>query len=92
MIGFVAACLTTFGFLPQVIQVVKTKETQAISLGMYSMSVTGIGLWLIHGILIGDAAHSSLRIVFPLFYLVLFCSINCVTNKIFKPLAKRFVI
>ncbi|MBS8048913.1 PQ-loop domain-containing transporter, partial [Streptococcus suis] len=33
MIGFVAACLTTFGFLPQVIQVVKTKETQAISLG-----------------------------------------------------------
>ncbi|MGQ7697968.1 SemiSWEET transporter [Streptococcus suis] len=56
MIGFVAACLTTFGFLPQVIQVVKTKETQAISLGMYSMSVTGIGLWLIHGILIGDAA------------------------------------
>ena len=56
MIGFVAACLTTFGFLPQVIQVVKTKKTQAISLGMYSMSVTGIGLWLIHGILIGDAA------------------------------------
>lgn len=56
MIGFVAACLTTFGFLPQVIQVVKTKETRAISLGMYSMSVTGIGLWLIHGILIGDAA------------------------------------
>ncbi|HEM3666332.1 TPA: SemiSWEET family sugar transporter [Streptococcus suis] len=56
MIGFVAACLTTFGFLPQVIQVVKTKETQAISLGMYSMSVPGIGLWLIHGILIGDAA------------------------------------
>ncbi|MBM7178693.1 hypothetical protein F6P74_10590 [Streptococcus suis] len=56
MIGFVAACLTTFGFLPQVIQVVKTKETQAISLGMYSMSVTGIGLWLIHGILIGDTA------------------------------------
>ncbi|HEM2813921.1 SemiSWEET transporter [Streptococcus suis] len=56
MIGFVAACLTTFGFLPQVIQVVKTKETQAISLGMYSMSVTGIGLWLILGILIGDAA------------------------------------
>ncbi len=55
MIGFVAACLTTFGFLPQVIQVVKTKETQAISLGMYSMSVTGIGLWLILGILIGDA-------------------------------------
>ncbi|HEM3491739.1 TPA: SemiSWEET family sugar transporter [Streptococcus suis] len=56
MIGFVAACLTTFGFLPQVIKVVKTKDTEAISLGMYSMSVAGIGLWLIHGVIIGDLA------------------------------------
>ncbi|HFR4577572.1 TPA: SemiSWEET transporter [Streptococcus suis] len=56
MIGFVAACLTTFGFLPQVIKVIQTKDTAAISLGMYSMSVAGISLWLIHGIMIGDLA------------------------------------
>ena len=56
MIGFIAACLTTFGFLPQVIKVVKTKDTESISLGMYSMSVAGIGLWFIHGVTIGDLA------------------------------------
>lgn len=54
MIGFVAACLTTFGFVPQVVKIFQTKDTSAISLGMYSMTVTGIGLWLIHGLMIGD--------------------------------------
>ncbi len=56
MIGFIAACLTTFGFVPQVIKIFQTKDTSAISLGMYSMTVTGIALWFIHGINIGDAA------------------------------------
>lgn len=42
MIGFVAACLTTFGFVPQVIKVIKTKDTESISLGMYVMAVTGM--------------------------------------------------
>lgn len=54
MIGFVAACLTTFGFVPQVIKIFQTKDTSAISLGMYTMTVTGIGLWFIHGLMIGD--------------------------------------
>ncbi|MFZ7333710.1 SemiSWEET transporter [Streptococcus pluranimalium] len=56
MIGFVAACLTTFGFVPQVIKVIKTKDTESISLGMYVMAVTGMLLWLVHGIRIGDTA------------------------------------
>lgn len=56
MIGFIAACLTTFGFVPQVIKVLKTKETESISLGMYVLSVTGMCLWLAHGITQGDAA------------------------------------
>lgn len=56
MIGFIAAILTTFGFVPQVIQVLKTKDTSSISKGMYMMSVTGMLLWLSHGLLIGDKA------------------------------------
>ncbi len=42
MVGFIAVCLTTFGFVPRVIKVVKTKDTESISLGMYMMSVTGM--------------------------------------------------
>lgn len=54
MIGTVAAILTTFAFLPQVIKVIKSKDTESIALGMYLMQVTGIALWLAHGIHIGD--------------------------------------
>ncbi len=56
MVGFIAACFTTLGFIPQVIKVVKTKDTESISLGMYVMSVAGMSLWLFHGIIQGDLA------------------------------------
>ena len=54
MIGSIAAVLTTFAFLPQVIKVIKTKDTESIALGMYLMRVVGIGLWLMHGLAIQD--------------------------------------
>lgn len=63
MIGFIAAFLTTFGFVPQVIRVLKTKDTTSISLGMYLMSVTGMLLWLIHGIVIQDTALMVANII-----------------------------
>ncbi|CZQ90755.1 SemiSWEET family sugar transporter [Trichococcus ilyis] len=56
MIGTIAGFLTTLAFVPQVIQVLRTKNTKAISLGMYLMSVTGIFLWMAHGYAIGDMA------------------------------------
>ena len=54
MIGSIAAILTTFAFLPQVIKVIKTKDTESIALGMYLMQVLGIALWLAHGLVIQD--------------------------------------
>ena len=52
MIGSIAAILTTFAFLPQVIKVIKTKGTESIALCMYLMQVVGIALWLFHGLVI----------------------------------------
>lgn len=54
MIGFLAAMLTTFSFLPQAIKVIKTKDTSGISLVMYSMFVLGVLLWAIYGIVSND--------------------------------------
>ncbi len=54
LIGPLAAILTTISFVPQVIQVLKTKNTEGISLGMYALFVSGVFLWLIHGIMIQD--------------------------------------
>ena len=56
MIGMIAAVLTTFGFVPQVIKVIRTKDTESIALGMYLMTVIGMGLWLLHGLMIRDLA------------------------------------
>lgn len=54
-IGYIAATLTTISFLPQAIQVFKTKNVTSISLGMYCIFTTGVLLWLIYGVLQKDA-------------------------------------
>ena len=52
IVGFMAAILTTFAFVPQVVKVWRTRSTSDISLGMYSLFTLGVSLWLVYGILI----------------------------------------
>jgi len=52
MTGFVAAILTTFSFVPQVLHVWRTRSVADISLGMYSSYTFGIAIWLVYGVLI----------------------------------------
>lgn len=74
MIGFIAAFCTTFAFLPQVIKVIKYRETKALSLAMFLLQTMGLTLWLIHGIMINDLPiifANTLSVVFSaiiLFY------------------------
>ena len=56
IIGYVAGTLTTVSFLPQAIKTLKTKDTESLSLSMYSIFTTGVLLWLIYGIHLDDAA------------------------------------
>jgi MtN3 and saliva related transmembrane protein len=51
-LGYVAACLTTLAFVPQVMKTVKTKSTDDISLIMFLMFNLGIVLWLIYGVIL----------------------------------------
>lgn len=51
-LGLLAACLTTISFLPQVIQIIKTKDTKSISLKMYILFVSGTVLWFVYGLFI----------------------------------------
>jgi MtN3 and saliva related transmembrane protein len=53
-IGYFAGFLTSVSQLPQVIRVIKTRETKSISLWTYLILFTGIVLWLIYGILTED--------------------------------------
>jgi len=50
-VGVGAALLTTSSFVPQAVKVVRTRETAAISLAMYSLFTAGITLWLVYGLL-----------------------------------------
>lgn len=52
IIGYCAAFLTTIAFLPQAIQSWRTRDLSGISVGMYSLFTTGVGLWLIYGLII----------------------------------------
>ncbi len=54
LFGYLAATLTTVSFIPQVLQVWRTKHTKDISLGMYSIFTVGIAVWLVYGILLGS--------------------------------------
>lgn len=56
VIGYLAAILTTSSFLPQAIKTLQTKDTAALSLGMYSLFTLGVFCWLIYGIIIANKA------------------------------------
>ena len=49
-IGFLAAILTTISFIPQVIRIYKTNDSNAIK--MYLLFAAGVFCWLIYGLMI----------------------------------------
>lgn len=54
IVGFSAAFLTMFGFLPQVIKIYQTKSVKDISLLALLQFTLGILLWLAYGLMLKD--------------------------------------
>jgi len=52
--GIVAGTLTTISFVPQLVKVLETKSAGDISSGMFFIFCSGVSLWLVYGILLGD--------------------------------------
>jgi len=50
LIGFAAAFFTSVSFLPQAIMVIRSRNTEGLSLAMYMMFTCGIALWLAYGL------------------------------------------
>ena len=77
IIGYMAAAITTAGFVPQVLMAYKTRQTKDISLWMYILLVVGFILWLIYGIFnciwpIIIANTVTLTLVIPILILKVF--------------------
>ena len=67
ILGFASAFLTTFSFLPQAIKVIKTRDTESLSLSMYSAFTLGVAGWLVYGIVKQDSALIVANIITLLF-------------------------
>jgi MtN3 and saliva related transmembrane protein len=51
VVGSLATLASTTSFAPQAWKIVKTRDTGAISTGMYAVTVVGLVLWLAYGLL-----------------------------------------
>ena len=52
IVGYAAAFLTTCSFVPQAWLTFRTRDVKGISLGMYSVFVVGVALWLVYGLML----------------------------------------
>ncbi len=50
IIGFLAAGLTMFSFIPQIIKIIKTKSACDVSVLTLTQLSIGVSLWIIYGI------------------------------------------
>ena len=53
-LGYIAATLTTAAFVPQAIKTLRSRDTRALSLGMYLIFTVGIAFWLCYGLALGS--------------------------------------
>ena len=53
LVGSAAATLTTIAFVPQVWLTWKSRCADGVSLGMYSIFIVGVALWLTYGLILG---------------------------------------
>jgi MtN3 and saliva related transmembrane protein len=54
ILGTTAAVLTSIAFVPQVLKILKTRNTSGISLIMYALFVTGVACWLAWGLMVNQ--------------------------------------
>jgi len=75
LIGFAAAFLTTIAFIPQVVQIWKTKSVQGLSLTTYTTFVIGVFLWFLYGLSIGSLSMIIANSITVLLTLIIIYSI-----------------
>jgi MtN3 and saliva related transmembrane protein len=74
LVGYLAAFLTTFAFVPQAHHSWKTRDLSGVSLPMYSLFSLGVLGWLIYGLMITSwpiIAANSITLVLACVVLVL---------------------
>ena len=63
VVGAVAALLTTFGFVPQIIKMRQTRCVKDISLWTLGQFLIGVTIWAVYGVHRGDVIIIGANIV-----------------------------
>jgi len=71
ILGILAAVLTMFAFLPQIVKVLRTKSAKDVSIVTLIQLSLGVSLWIIYGIYLRDAIIISANSVTLLSMLIL---------------------
>ncbi len=52
LLGYLAALASMASFVPQAWKIIRSRQTKGISSGMYLLTVSAFGLWLVYGVLL----------------------------------------
>ncbi len=52
IVGVAASLCSMASFVPQAWKTMRTGDTRALSIGMYSLTVSGFALWTLYGVMI----------------------------------------
>ena len=63
IVSLFAAALSMISYVPQAWNIIRSRSSDAISLRMYIITVTGFATWLIYGILKGQWAIITQNVV-----------------------------
>lgn len=70
-VGMAGALLTTFCWLPQVVKIVRERDTRAISFGANCACAVGVACWLVYGTVLADWPLIGSSVVTLVFMLVI---------------------
>lgn len=63
IVGVAAALLTTFGFVPQIMKMYRTRSARDVSLATFLQFSAGVFLWALYGIHLGDPILIAANII-----------------------------
>jgi MtN3 and saliva related transmembrane protein len=69
LVGYIAAFLTTFSLLPQIVRIFRLKEARDVSIFMPLMASAGSALWLAYGVMLGEVPIITANVIYLLFTL-----------------------
>ena len=85
IIGYAAAALTMFGFLPQLVKMARTKSVNDVSLVMMVQMGLGVFLWLVYGLHLKNSPLIVANVVsLAILILGLFVYFRYTTRRYFK--------